>query len=462
MHLSLGVEQSQHLHLTPALEQGIAVMAMSTLEVHAFLERSLFENPFLKRDETFPAEDKEPTSAPPDPYAEDAGDEEDPLEPPIRSAGQSTLTDPDHIFERLPTHQQSLEVRILEQISLELRAQRDLAIAQWILGALDGRGYLFVDTSIIASYLGVSIDQVERVLKKIQTECVPAGIAARDLRECLLAQLDAQGSPDVLTRTIISDHLQDLADGRINYIAETLGVPPAHVKDSLDAIRRLDPHPAAINTGYEAAILPEVSVALSEDQWVVKVTDSMLPQVVVDRDLEGKLNPKALDGKAIQRMKQLVKEAEGVIRAVDLRKASLLSVTSAIVEAQEAFFDEGPSAMRPLTMLEVAQAAEVSEATVSRIAKHAYMDTPRGTFPLRGFFSSAVGGSLIREDISSIAAKEAIKEIIDGEDPYHPLSDAKIVEALEERDLFISRRTVNKYRDALGILSAPKRKIYRQ
>ena len=279
---------------------------------------------------------------------------------------------------------------------------------------------------------------------------------------CLIAQLEAVGDADPLARHIIGTRLEELADGRFARIAGELHVPVAEVKEIFERLRKLDPNPANMADGLRRSILPEVEVFQRHGRWKVRVKEGAFPQVIIDQALVDAIDPRAMDKTSAQRMMALLHGAEGVIRAVDLRRASLIAVSATVVDAQAAFFSEGPAGMRPLTMLEVATEAEVSEATVSRIAQHAFLETPRGTLPLRGFFTSGVGAAsnASGEDASAVAVKQAIQQIVDAEDKAHPVSDAQIVDALEERGMSVSRRTVNKYRTALGILSRSKRREY--
>ncbi len=461
MDLGIDVSSSQHLHITPTLKLGIQIMAMSSLELQGFLAGALSENPFL----TFAEEDGEalkqgeaafdevpvrqrPSETGPDPFASFE----------LRELPQS----PDELLDTMPQRSGSLEQSLYEQLCLELHRDKDLEIARHLIFGLDERGYLFIDTATLATGLSVTQDHVEWVLKKLQTECTPAGIGARSLPERLIAQLEAVGDADPLARHIIGTRLEELADGRFARIAGELHIPVAEVKEIFERLRKLDPNPANMADGLRRCILPEIEVFQQRGRWKVRVKEGAFPQVLIDQALVDAIDPSAMDKASARRMMALLHGAEGVIRAVDLRRASLIAVSATVVDAQAAFFSEGPTGMRPLTMLEVATEAEVSEATVSRIAQHAFLETPRGTLPLRGFFTSGVGAAsnASGEDASAVAVKQAIQQIVDAEDKAHPVSDAQIVDALEERGMNVSRRTVNKYRTALGILSRSKRRKY--
>lgn len=398
MDLGIDVSASQHLHITPALKLGIQIMTMSSLELQGFLAGAISENPFL----TFAEEGEgalnsgeaafdetslrqRPSGVIPDPFASSE----------LREAPQS----PDDLLDAMPQQVRSLEQSLYEQLCLELHRDADLKIARHLLSGLDERGYLFIDTATLATGLSVTPDHVEWVLKKLQTECVPAGIGARNLPERLIAQLEAAGDADPLARHIIGTRLEELADGRFAHIAGELHVPVAEVKEIFERLRKLDPNPANIADSLRRSITPEVEVVQQHGRWKVSVKEGAFPQVLIDQALVEAIDPRAMDKASAQRMMTLLHGAEGVIRAVDLRRASLIAVSAAVVDAQAAFFSEGPAAMRPLTMLEVAREADVSEATVSRIAQHAFLETPRGTLPLRGFFTSGVGAEIGRAHV---------------------------------------------------------------
>ncbi len=461
MDLGIDVSSSQHLHITPTLKLGIQIMAMSSLELQGFLTGALSENPFL----TFAEEDGEALK-----QGEAVFDEvpvrqrpsETGLDPFASFELRESPQSPDELLDTMPQRSGSLEQSLYEQLCLELHRDKDLEIARHLIFGLDERGYLFIDTATLAAGLSVTQDHVEWVLKKLQTECTPAGIGARSLPERLIAQLEAVGDADPLARHIIGTRLEELADGRFARIAGELHIPVAEVKEVFERLRKLDPNPANMADGLRRCILPEIEVFQQRCRWKVRVKEGAFPQILIDQALVDAIDPSAMDKASARRMMTLLHGAEGVIRAVDLRRASLIAVSATVVDAQAAFFSEGPTGMRPLTMLEVATEAEVSEATVSRIAQHAFLETPRGTLPLRGFFTSGVGAAsnASGEDASAVAVKQAIQQIVDAEDKAHPVSDAQIVDALEERGMSVSRRTVNKYRTALGLLSRSKRRKY--
>ncbi|MCI2241122.1 RNA polymerase factor sigma-54 [Adlercreutzia faecimuris] len=509
MHQGLIVEQSQRIQLTTEVRQGIAVMAMSALELREFVRNRMEENPFLVRaDEAdaVPGEGGRAGAAerrrrnaeryggdPADGYGDSpcagrargdgAWDGSAARAPRADVAGEAVWergadaadweadryglpssfaadADPDGIFGRCARDEECLEDQIERQMAMELRDPRDLRIAARLLEGLDERGYLRMDTDIVADQMGVTPNRVERVLHVMQTCCEPAGIGARSLQECLVAQLQARGADDPAVLLIVEEHLGDLAAGRMAAVAAAVGVTPADVRRALDVIGSLDPRPGSRFVRAAPAVRPEAAiVAVPGGGYEARMDEDLLPRVVVDGTYRDLARSQRADKKTLRLLEAMLHEAEGVVRAVDLRKASVLALAQLIAEEEAAFFDEGLAAMRPLTMAEAARQVGVSEATVSRVVNGTFLDTPRGVLEMRYFFHSGVGGA--EGETSSLAVKQAIRELVAAEDARSPLSDAELADALEGRGMAVSRRTVNKYRTALGIPSQAHRREYR-
>ncbi len=474
MSPGLGLEQSQQLELTPEMRMGIEIMAMPVMELRALIANIAMSNPFLKLDDGYLSHNADAsTSVKMRDESQSDSIEEDSWEHGVEagvwdSTWSSTSSnsdsryqaDPEDTFSRTADDRSCLESVMLEQLKLDLRDPMDIKIAEYLMNGIDDAGYLRMDTDIAADVLGTSPDRVEFVLCKLQRECTPAGIGARSLQERLLAQLISAGEDDSTTRKIVENHLERLASGNLQAIANTLGISTGEVKHSLEKIRHLDPHPTSEFDRATPTMMPEVMVIGSQGDWHIKVRKGLLPQVMIDHSYTDLLDSQALGAESIRKMKELVREAKGFIRAIDLRKTSVIAIACAIIEKQASFFDVGIPGLRPLTMAEVADATGLSESTVSRVANSITMDTPRGIISMRYFFHSGIGANPTGDGASSMAVKAAIQELVDAEDKHHPLSDTKLMELLNERGMPVSRRTVNKYRTALGILSGSKRKVY--
>ncbi len=450
----LNLEQKQQLYLSPELQTGIGLMTLSLEELCAQLESSIAENPFLRFDEDalgrFEGSDFN--------HADGIASRRTGFE--SHSTERSDADGPDNLLANVADDNRCLESVLYHQLAMELHSATDLRIVERLLDGLDQGGFLRMDTAVIARELGVKEQRVERVLAKLQRDCVPAGIGARNLQERLLAQLEADGPVDPLTREVIGKYLESLAEGRFAQVAAALQTTQERIKEIFDAVRGLDPHPASSFERPQATIVPEVKVVRAEDGWEVVPQYELLPEIALDRETVEAVSSASLSRESAKELKKLLYQAKNLVRAVDLRKLSVIAVATWLVEVQRDYFERGPAGLIPLTMLDAAQACEISESTVSRIANSAYMDTPHGIVAIRYFFTSAVGGDLVNDGASSRAVKQKIQELVAAEDPRHPLSDSQLVELLLECGMRVSRRTVNKYRTTLGILSKSKRRSY--
>lgn len=484
----VGLEQAPQLTLTPEVRQGIEVMAMSAIELSEYLERRLGDNPFLLREEEAGG-----SPAPTDGLAGwddlpdragrarsaghgDGADRFDPDGLPVAEADDPWRKDARALDERLYDHgaswgqlgsgeaiegsagrEEGLEAQVYRQLAMELRDPEDLVIAEHLVGALDEAGYLRVGVDAVARRVPTTAGRVLRVLRAMQVGCDPAGLGARDLRERLVAQLAARGCRDPLPYRLVRSHLEDLAEGRLSRAAAALGVPLPQVRQAYELIRRLDPHPAARFGERSHYVRPEVAIVEGPAGYEVRFDDRLLPRVLLNRDYAAMMEGQSLSRQASRELVALLREAESLMGAVERRRATVLAMATVIAEQEEAFFREGPSRLRPFTMAEMASEVGVSESTVSRVANGLFMETPRGVLEMRFFFHSSVGAPGA-EAVSSLAVKQLIRQLVDEEDPQHPLSDGQLVEALAAQGVEVSRRTVNKYRTALGILSQAKRR----
>jgi len=288
----------------------------------------------------------------------------------------------------------------------------------------------------------------------------PPGVGARNLQECLLLQLKAKGQSDSPEAEIISRHFEALKTRKFGDIAREMKITPREVQVIAERIGELDPKPG-LTTGGEGAraIVPDLVVEKVDDDYVVYLNDSNLPRLRVSLAYEEQLDGKRRDQDAAQFIDEKKRYAEWIIKTIEQRRRTMIKVMEAIVAEQREFFEHGAIALRPLTLQQVASVIGMHESTVSRVTRQKYVQTPRGVFPLKYFFSAGLdtqGG----EEIAAKAVKLMIKDIVEAEDPARPLSDKRIVDLLEQRGLKIARRTVAKYREQLGILNARMRKQF--
>jgi RNA polymerase sigma-54 factor len=457
-HLKL--EQTQKLIMTPELQQAINLLQLSSLELHDFLQEELLNNPVLDVEEPEEAEKKSDDS-------DDAVNEKDAIdwEQYFRDQDLDAPTfvnlrrdedGPayDHYLSREP----SLQEYLLLQLGLCKLDETQKRIGEFLIGNIDPNGYLTGDTEEFALLLGVDTGEIEAVLSIIQ-KFDPAGVAARNLQECLLLQVAECKAVHPLAEIIIKEHLADVAENRFKKIAADLGVEPGAVQAAVDFIRTLDPKPGRLmgDSSDTRYIIPDVAVEKVSGDYVVLVNEINTPRLTINsyyRSILGRENGESLTSSFI---KNKLDSALWLLRSIEQRRQTLYRVTECIVRMQRCFFDEGIKHLRAMTLKQVAEEVGVHESTVSRATANKYVQTPRGLYPLKFFFASGVDDQK-GASISSEAIKSHLRELIESENPYRPLSDQKLTDLLEQRDILVSRRTVAKYREELSIPSSNKRK----
>jgi len=312
----------------------------------------------------------------------------------------------------------------------------------------------------VAEETEFSTDEVLAVLKEIQT-FDPHGVGARDLRECLLIQLDARGERECLAWRMIHDHFDHLVNRRFPEIARLLKASVHEVQDAADGIASLHPRPGTLVSSEDPKyVVPDLLVERVDDEYVVMLNDRNVPRLRIsaaygDVIAANKRKPDATDAEKQTReyIQGKLASAKWLIQTIEQRRRTMIKVMNCIVREQREFFDKGIAFLRPLTLAAVARQIDMHESTVSRVCSAKYVQTPRGVFELKFFFSSGLETD-DGEDVSARTAKDIIKTLIDEEDKKEPLSDQRIAELLHERGLHIARRTVAKYREQLSILPA--------
>lgn len=440
----------QHLHLTTELKQGIAILRMSALELSEYASKCVEENPFFDDDDW--VEPRHPLT--PERYAQDVSS--DALfekrghgSPENFDAERGDMSQRSFSFDRFLAEGDTLDEYLLDQLRLQTDSPRTKAVGEYLIGNIDGNGYLRTSVEQVASALGVSNEEVAQVLALVQ-QFEPTGVGARNLAECLELQLRKGGKLTPTLERLIKNHLADFETHAPASIARDMRLSLAELNEALDVIRACNPRPASQFGRPSRPIWPEVVVeSLGQGKYEVSLQDFYLPHL--------KINPtyRAMASSVKERdaetyLTDKLKEAESLIDGINFRHATLYKIACCIVDMQIEFFEQGYDCLRPLTMAQVAEATGVSESTVSRIANGNYMQTPRGVFELRFFFHSSAYQGADRV-VSSISVKHRISELIAKEDPSNPLSDQALSEALERDGVSVSRRTVNKYREELGI-----------
>jgi RNA polymerase sigma-54 factor len=468
MDIKLGLHQGLHLKqqlvMTQRLQQALKLLQVPTLELEQILRQELQANPLLEEiDPTEEAEEEENGAEAAEDVSEAEPDEpidwDEYFKDGFRAAATEQDFEDEDQLEKPPVYVPSGQQTLREQLLLVLDDPLERQIGEYIIGCLNSDGYLVCPLQEIAAFFEVDITLVEKVLDVIQ-EFDPPGVGARNLQECLLLQLKAKGQSDSPEAEIISRHFEALKTRKFGDIAREMKITPREVQAIAERIGELDPKPGLTTAGEGArAIVPDLVVEKVDEDYVVYLNDSNLPRLRVSQAYEGQLDGKLRDQDAAQFIDEKKRYAEWIIKTIEQRRRTMIKVMEAIVAEQREFFEHGAIALRPLTLQQVASVIGMHESTVSRVTRQKYVQTPRGVFPLKYFFSAGLdtqGG----EEVAAKAVKLMIKEIVEAEDPAHPLSDKRIVDLLEQRGLRIARRTVAKYREQLGILNARMRKQF--
>lgn len=345
----------------------------------------------------------------------------------------------------------SLREALHRQLRLECRDAELCALGEYLLGCLDERGYLGLPLAEIAEAIPAPRARLEEALSCVQA-LDPAGIAARDLRECLYLQLARRGEAQTLAGRIVREHFDRLAHRRHVELSRHLHVTIQEVEAAIDVIRALEPHPGWLVAAEEVRyIFPELVVVQVGEGYEVYPSDRGVPRLRVAECYRAWVVDSRIDGDETRRyLQDKLRSARWLIQALDRRRDTMLRVMRAIVEEQEAFFEKGLEALRPITLQTIARRVGLHESTVARVTKDKYVQTPRGILPLKFFFSSRIPTQL-GVDASSRAVRERIRQLVLDEDRTCPLSDAALAHILEREGVRIARRTVAKYRDQLGI-----------
>ncbi|QTF10294.1 RNA polymerase factor sigma-54 [Brenneria izadpanahii] len=474
MKQGLQLRLSQQLAMTPQLQQAIRLLQLSTLELQQEIQLALESNPLLEQTDNHEEIESFETT---DSDSLDTGEaleqkdmpEELPLDATwdeIYSAGTPSGTGTDYRDEELPIYQgettQTLQDYLMWQVELTPFSDTDAAIATSIVDAVDNTGYLTVPLEDILDSIGdenVTLDEVEAVLKRVQ-RFDPVGVAARDLRDCLLVQLSqfADDTPRLAeARLIVSDYLDLLANHDFRSLIRTTRLKEEVLKEALALIQSLDPRPGqSINTGESEYVIPDVLVRKIHGRWVVELNTDSIPRLQINQQYAALGNSVRSDSDG-QFIRSHLQEARWLIKSLESRNDTLLKVTRCIVEQQQEFFDQGEEFMKPMVLADIAQVVDMHESTISRVTTQKFLHSPRGIFELKYFFSSHVntdnGG-----EASSTAIRALVKKLIAAENPAKPLSDSKLTTLLSEQGIIVARRTVAKYRESLSIPPSNQRK----
>lgn len=459
----LKLEQTQKLIITPELKLAIALLQFSTVELIDYVQEELLNNPVLEIRDTEEKGSEEKTEEAPA-----GGEEEFPweeyfrdmdLDSAVYSPGAAQDWDGVSTVENCAGGPGTMVEDLLGQLRLMPLSPRQYSLAAYLVGNLDANGYLRGDLDELAQSLGCSAAELEKALKIVH-DLEPTGIGSRNLQECLMLQLAGmENPPPPAAVEIVKHYLAAAADGRYRHIAARLGCDVATVREAIDFIRTLNPKPGSLFGGGDETryIIPDIIVEKVDRDYVVIVNDSSTPNLMISPFYRKLLQNGGRDEQLNSFVKSKFEKAYWLIRSIEQRRLTLFKVSQKIVEIQQQFLEYGIKQLKPLTLKDVAREVGVHESTVSRATTNKYIQTPRGLFPLKFFFSSGVSGEG-GEDYSSHSIKTYLRELIEDEEPHNPLSDQQLTEMLQNRGVIISRRTVAKYREEMSIPASYRRR----
>ena len=467
---SLQLRLGQQLTMTPQLQQAIRLLQMPALELQAHIRELLESNVMLE-----PVEDTESTGileaveppAPPEPAARKAESSVEVVEESWgeHSAGPAETAwnagdDDERQQEFSDETGESLQEYLLNQLELARLKPRQLAIVRAIVDAINEDGYLTDPLAEIAGTLKPEVDcepaEVEDVLQRVQA-LDPPGVGARSVGECIelqLRQLDEQTPGLKLAIEIARHHLARVADRELTLLRRELSATEEELAAALALVRSCHPRPGSVvSAGAAEYVIPDVFVRRTDHGWAVEINSATLPRVRLNQSYASLIGRNSSHAT----MRAQLQEARWLLKSLEIRNETLMKVARSIVERQMAFLEQGEEHMRPMILKDIAEAIEMHESTISRVTSGKYMHTPRGVFELRYFFSSQVE-SADGSGTSSTAIRAKIKKLIKEEDAAVPLSDGRIAEILSGEGIPVARRTVAKYREAMGIAPSNERR----
>jgi len=487
--------------MTPQLQQAIKLLQLNNIELTAFVEEELEQNPLLERVENEGDPDREAadtearensdgveeslssvdlendvgsaqeSEAALDVDYDNSGSEEMPVQSSTEVA-DSSLSDwssvgsssgsggenPERSLEQTLSGEISLRDHLLEQIGVELTDPVERVVAVHLMELLDEAGYLTGDIEIVAETLECDMEQIEATLEKLHG-FTPTGIFARNLKECLALQLKEKDRLDPVMQTFL-DNLELLAKHDLRALSRRCGVDNEDITDMIDEIRELDPKPAlSFDFSVIQPVIPDILMRPNPDGgWFIELNNDTLPKVLINNQYHATVSGSARNKAEKQYIAECFQTANWLVKSLHQRAGTILKVATEIVTQQSAFFAQGVRHLKPLILRDIAEEIEMHESTVSRVTSNKYIATPRGIYELKYFFTTALGNSAGGDAHSAEAVRDRIKSLIDEEPVKKILSDDRIAEILQNEGIDIARRTVAKYREAMRIPSSVQRR----
>jgi RNA polymerase sigma-54 factor len=473
-----GLHQVQKLSLqqilAPQLQQSLHLLQVPTLELNALVHEELQQNPLL---EEVP-KDEPRVEVEGSPQESDGADSDEAFQQEFevlskldeewreyfaqtnsfRGRSPEQEEQRQHFFDSI-VQKKSLQQHLLEQLDFADVSDAGRKIAELIVGNINDDGYLLTPLNELAISSGVPLEELQKALELIQT-FHPVGVGARDLKECLLIQLDRLGKSESIEAAVLNQHLDDLGRRRYPDIARSLGIPVEQVQQIANFISTLEPKPGRMfSTDPDQYVAADVIVQRVDGDYVVMLNNDQIPHLRISNTYKEVMSGGEGLKEAREYIREKIRAGKFLIKSIHQRQQTIHNIAKVIVDRQHEFLDKGISHLKPLTMAQVAEVVGVHETTVSRAVANKYMQTPQGLFEMKFFFTpgfeTASGGTL-----SNTSVKDEIARLIEREDPAKPLSDQEIVEILKEKGIPIARRTVAKYRNEMNILPSNLRKTY--
>ncbi|MEK3889271.1 RNA polymerase factor sigma-54 [Bacillus sp. FSL K6-3431] len=442
MEIGLVQRQTLNVTMTQKLQQAISILQYSTQELTSFLEMKAMENPLINIESS----------------AVEPVDTRDTI---VSRKTTNIESDRNKWLEQIANSSENLADYLLSQLIMEALSIIEINIAKRLIYNLDMNGYLTISLEDVAAITNANQDEAEKCLHLIQS-LDPPGIAARTLQECLLLQVERKKDMPKLVTTLLTNFFKDFAEREWKYISSKLSVSLTDIQKAADLIRKLNPRPGSQFISEQPQyVVPDLILKISKGKMKLELCEKGMPTITYQADYYSKMISRG-DRQVNRFLNEKKQDYYWILNSLEQRRITLMKVGTAILQAQNDFFLKGLRFLRPLTMKELARSIDMHESTVSRVVRGKYIQTPSGMFELRMFFSQALqtndnrGGDVA----SAIQAKTMIEELVQKENKSKPLSDQKIVEELSKKGMELSRRTVAKYREQLGILSSTKRKRY--
>ncbi|WP_200802869.1 RNA polymerase factor sigma-54 [Clostridium cavendishii] len=461
MNFNLNLTQEQKLIMTQQMQLSIKLLQMSSYDLREYIDKEFSENPVLEAQE---GESQEEVKT------QDRIDYKEFIKYlEFDNYGSQSYGDYNSDEDVSPfnfiTNEKSLKEYLHEQV-LEIDENEYIkVIADYIIENIDGRGYLDATVEGMSKEIKTEVKFIEEALELVQS-LEPNGIGARDLKECLMIQLRNVGMLDEPLEFIIENHLEDIGDNRYQAIAKAMSITPQKAQEYGDVIKKLEPKPSrGYYTGEEVKfIVPDAYIRNIDGEYFIIMNEEVVPRLSIN-PIYKEILTNTKDENATEYVKDKLGSAMFLIKSIEQRKSTLHKVLEKILEKQKEYFEKGEKYLKPMTLKEIAEAIEMHESTVSRAIREKYVLTSRGTVKIKDLFTTGItkqsnSQAVEGEDVTVINIKKAIEKLVNDENKKKPLSDQIICDKLNEMDINISRRTVAKYREELGIKSSSKRKRF--